>query len=222
MVASFALGMGLQTVGAKYTTATNLGFLINAYVIFMPLLVWLTGRGQPGLPAVLASAACFAGACLLSGGSFSSFGPGDLLCLGAALAYAVWVLALSRMTTSLLAVLIFLQWLPVAVLGTAMTGATWLDVLLHLGDNVAAYVMLGVFGGALGFLLAAHAQQKVSACCASVIYAMEGVFGGLAAYIVLGEQLSAVAGSGAVLIVGSIVAAARDGETNAGAKLGTH
>jgi drug/metabolite transporter (DMT)-like permease len=210
VVASFALGMGLQTVGAKYTTATNLGFLINAYVIFMPLLVWLSGQARPKALAIMASLTCFAGAGLLSGGSISAFGFGDLLCLGAAFAYAVWVLALSRLGAgaSVMSFLVLLQWLPVAVLGFAVTPASWLDIARHLHGHIAAYVMLGVFASALGFLLAARAQQKVSACCASVIYATEGVFGGLAAYLVLGERLSGAAILGAALIVGSIVVAA--------------
>jgi drug/metabolite transporter (DMT)-like permease len=220
IVASFALGMGLQTVGAKYTTATNLGFLINAYVIFMPLLVWLTGRARPGLFAVSASVICFAGAGLLSSGSISAIGFGDLLCFAAAFAYAIWVLALSRLgsAASLMTVLICLQWLPVAILGFAFTEREWLDISDHLLENFAAYVTLGVFASGFGFLLAARAQQKVSACCASIIYAMEGVFGALAAYIALGERLSGLACFGAVLIVGSIILAACDSPKNPGSE----
>jgi drug/metabolite transporter (DMT)-like permease len=210
VIASFAFGMGLQNIGANYTTASNLGFLINAYVIFMPLLVWLTGRGRPTLLAIFASLICFAGAGLLSSGTLSSLSYGDMLCLGAALAYSVWVLAMSQLgpAASLVTSLTCLQWIPVAVLGLAGTDKGWVEVGIHLQDNLGAYVVLGVFASAFAYVLAAFAQQKISACCASVIYAMEGVFGVLAAYIGLGERLGVTATLGAALIVCSIVTVA--------------
>jgi drug/metabolite transporter (DMT)-like permease len=222
VVASFAIGMCLQTIGANHTTASNLGFLINTYVIFMPLLVWLTGRGRPRLMTVLASLACFAGAGLLSSGSLGAVGFGDALCLGAALAYSIWVLALSRLgqAAQLVTCLTCLQWVPAAAVGFAGTEMEWTEVVAHLQHNLADYLMLGILASAFAFLVAAAAQQKVSACCASVTYAMEGVFGCLAAYVILGERLGAVASLGAVLIVCSIVVEASDGATPGGVEPG--
>ncbi len=215
-IASFGLGMTLQNFGAKYTSATNVGFLVNTFVIFMPVLVWLSGHGRPKWQTIVASLTCFFGAALLAGGSVVGFGYGDMLCLTSALAFAVWVLCLAGQgpAGSVTIVLTCAQWLPLAILGFVFTDMPWMKIAMHLRDNFAAYIMLGMFVSAFGFLLAVRVQHQVSTCCAAVIYGMEGVFGSWAAYIVLGESLSALSYCGAALIIASIYVAACEHKGN--------
>jgi drug/metabolite transporter (DMT)-like permease len=202
----FAIGMTFQVLGAGLTSATNLGFLINLSVVFTPVLCWLLGQQKLDRVIVISCVASVAGAALLSHGSAQQFGLGDVLCVAAAVGFAIWIMALQRAASELQcpALLTFMQWILPMIIGFSMTEqnvstlpalstSTWLEI-----------AFLGICSSGLAYLVAASAQAKLSSVTAALIYPAEAVFGALAALVWLGETLSPVALFGACMTLASI------------------
>lgn len=61
-----------QTVGLKYTTASNSGFITGLFVIFVPLFLWFTERQPSTRTHWIAAAVGLAGLWLLTDGFGSS------------------------------------------------------------------------------------------------------------------------------------------------------
>jgi drug/metabolite transporter (DMT)-like permease len=202
----FAVGISLQAVGAGLTTATNLGFLINLSVVFTPLLCWLMGQQKLDIVTVMACGVSLAGAALLSQGSPANLGLGDLLCVGAAFGFAIWIMAVQKAATALQCptLITFVQWLLPLIIGftmteqsvgvvTTMSSAAWIEL-----------AFLGVGASGMAYLVAADAQSKLSSITAALIYPAEAVFGAIAAFFWLGETMSGLAIFGACITLASI------------------
>jgi drug/metabolite transporter (DMT)-like permease len=206
IVVSFALGMILQNLAGAHTSATNVGFLINASVIFMPIVLWLMQSDRITISTLLPAGFCFVGASLLSGGQLTSMGYGDLLCLLSACAYTVWIAAISKLGAKCESLITYtcLQWVPIIFVGLAMTDMTMNEIMQNLQTYWLDYILLGVIASGLAYVFAIRAQQHVSATCAAIIYPMEGVFGAIAANLLLGEIMSPLGLMGATIIIASI------------------
>ncbi len=206
VIIGFGFGISLQSLGVGMTSATNMGFLVNLSVIFTPLLCWLSGEQKLDRATVLACVTSLLGAALLSHGSPSQPGLGDLLCVGAAIGFAVWIIAVQKASSELScpALITFAQWIVPMVLGFGMTDQD-LSTVANFSSTAwieLAFVGIGVSG--LAFLVAADAQAKISSVTASLIYPAEAVFGATAAYLWLGETMSQLAMIGACIVMLSI------------------
>jgi drug/metabolite transporter (DMT)-like permease len=203
----FTAGIGLQIAGSSLTSATNLGFLINLSVVFTPVLCWLSGQQKLDQRSILSCLVSLIGAALLSQGSPGNLGLGDLLCVGAAIGFAIWIIALQRAASQLKcpALLAFMQSILPMIIGFSMTeqSATSLSTLSSSAWMETTF--LGFGASALAYLVAAHAQAKLCSVTAALIYPAEAVFGAVAAVIWLGETLSPLATFGACLTLVSIV-----------------
>lgn len=207
VIIGFGIGISLQPLGAGMTTATNMGFLINLSVVFTPLLCWFSGEQKLDRITILACVTSLVGAGLLSHGSPSQLGLGDLLCVGAAVGFAVWIIAVQKASTELgcPALITFAQWFAPMVLGFGMTDQDMSSRATFSSTAWAELAFLGVGVSGLAYLVAADAQAKISSVAASLIYPAEAVFGAAAAYLWLGETMSTLALIGACIVMISIV-----------------
>jgi len=205
----FAAAMALQQIAYMTTTVTNASFLVNTAGILTPALAWMVFGDRPGLRIIIAAPLTLLGAFLMAGASFrlSSLNPGDIACLGSAVFYAAWMVALGRhaMTHGLPFATTVLQFsvtgvvlLPMAV----MTETTTLDAVRAALPEL---VMLGVFSTALAFALTTYAQRFVSSSTAAVLVSAESLFGAAGAVLILGEATPLTGIIGASLILGAIV-----------------
>jgi len=64
----------------------------------------------------------------------------------------------------------------------------------------------GVLSVGVAFTLQLHAQKKTAPEVASVILCLEGVFAMLGGYLILGEEVSLMAATGAVLLLAAMLA----------------
>src|SRR3989304_243388 len=89
------VGASLQTLGMRFTTAGNAGFITGLYVVFVPILLAVGWRQWPR-PAVLAAAGLAAvGMFLLSTGGHLRLAPGDGLEFIGAVLWAFHVILVS-------------------------------------------------------------------------------------------------------------------------------
>jgi drug/metabolite transporter (DMT)-like permease len=206
-VLSFAAATALMQIAYGLTSVTNAGFLVNTATVLTPIFAWLFLRQRPANIIWLAASATFVGAMLMGGGHMGALSAGDLLSLGAAACFAVWMVALGEFVTlyDRAGVITIAQFGVTAAIfipcGIILETATLPDLFAATPD----LLYISVVSTAGGYLLQAIAQRHTSSCEAAVIVSAEAVFGAIAAMLILGEQLSFERAIGAGLIIASII-----------------
>jgi drug/metabolite transporter (DMT)-like permease len=195
-----------QTIGLKYTTAANSGFITGLFVAFVPLFLRTIFRRKPSLMEVIASGISLVGLWVLTGG-LVDINIGDMLTLIAAMTYALHVLYSDRyMKAGIDPVTICCQqFLVVGILSiitalifdlpftVASSGAIWMILFLTLFPTLSAFV------------IQMTAQKIVSPLRVSLIFAFEPVFAGLFAWTLGGEQVVMHRALGGLLIFAALV-----------------
>jgi len=203
------LAYGLQTLGLQHTTSSKSAFITATYVPLVPIAqLFLFGR-KPAALAWVGAFVSFAGLGLLSMGNGldSSFGLGEWLTLGCAVASALQIVLVGkyaadadpiRLATVQIATVALLALVAMPFAGEKMPAMTTNLVSICLGMGVisTAFVL-----GAMNW-----AQQTVPATRATLIYALEPVWAGIVGAAV-GERMGIAAMIGSGLIVLGIVVA---------------
>jgi len=196
----------LQTLGLQLIPSSKSAFLTGLYVPLVPLFQLLLFRHRPRLAAWLGIIVAFGGLVLLSDprGLQFNFGAGEWLTVAGAAMIALEISLVGRfagqchprrvavvqlLTVSLLA---GMGWLAS---GEAVPQAHPVLLLSLLGMGLATAVIQIAMN---------WAQKTVPATRATIIYAMEPVWAGLVGALA-GEYLSAMAITGAGMIVASVL-----------------
>ncbi len=202
------VGMILQTVGLKHTTASNVGFLTSLYIPLVPFVAAFVYQARTGWREALAVVVATVGIGLMSiDPATLAMNYGDILTVGAALMFAFQIVFVKRFSTEGEAV--WMAWFQVAMTALVSTLAlgfeerflvwtprlAWAFAITILGATVAAY------------LLQSYGQRYTTATRAALIFAMEPVFAGIASYFWLGERLAARGWIGAGLVLLGVVLA---------------
>jgi drug/metabolite transporter (DMT)-like permease len=206
MGAFLTAGYIAQTYGLQHTTASNAGFITGLFVVLTPLIGAFVFGVQIGRVAWLAALASALGLFLLSGSSGELNLSGDGVVFLCACAFSVHILVTGR------AVALYHVGALVAVQLT-ICGLFCLAFAAFAGQLEAprgttvlsALVVTSLVASALGFLVQSYAQQHAPPARTALILAAEPVFAGLFGFLLQDERLSAVAWSGAVLIMCAIV-----------------
>ncbi|WP_172202075.1 DMT family transporter [Niveibacterium sp. COAC-50] len=199
-----------QAFGLEYISSNRSAFITSLNVLMVPFIGLVLG-GRLSAQVLAAAALACIGIGLLSwegGGHWI----GDAATLVCALAYAVYVILLSRRAAqhnprTLAATQIVLMagfalvWMLVAGLGS--------DRLATLPTRTAPALLpiiyLGVIASAGMLFLQAVAQRHISAEKATVIYAMEPVFAALFGWLWLAESLGLRGAAGGALVVVAVI-----------------
>jgi drug/metabolite transporter (DMT)-like permease len=198
----------LQTMGLQHIASSKSAFITAMYVPVVPVLQLLIYRKSPRAAAWLGIAMAFTGLLLLSAGEglSPSFGVGEWLTLGGALAAAMQIVLIGRFARSgdpmRLAFVQLAALTAFSVAGMALAGERMPAMTPGL---LAAGVGMGLFGTAFALAAMNWAQRTVSPTRATVIYAMEPVWGGLVGALA-GEVLTAgMVGGSALIVTGVLV-----------------
>ena len=206
MGAFLCAGYVFQTLGLEETTASNAGFITGLFVVLTPLLgaVFLRDRVTP-LAWGAAAVSAF-GLFLLSGAGGDVNLRGDGLVLLCALSFAAHILATGRAVGSHdVGALLAVQLGVCGVVCLAVAAAAG-QLEAPRGATVwSALVVTSLVASALGFFVQTFAQRHAPPARTAVILASEPAFAGLFGYLLADERLSALAWSGAALIVAAMV-----------------
>jgi drug/metabolite transporter (DMT)-like permease len=202
------IGMIFQTVGLKYTSAANVGFLTSLYIPLVPFVSMLVYPVKTGWREVFAVILATVGIGLMSFDPSSfTVNRGDVMTVAAAVMFAFQIVMVKKYGAEGEAV--WMAWFQVVMtavvstmgLGFEQSYVVWTQRLWWgfgitiLGATVAAY------------LLMSWAQRYTSATRAALIFATEPVFAGLASYFWLGERLSGRGWVGAGLVLMGVLLA---------------
>lgn len=202
------VGFVLQTAGLLWTTPSRSAFLTGLSVLMTPFLAALLGtyRLRPGPVAGTALAALGLYVLYRPSATSAPFGRGDFLTLGAAVAFALYIVFVERaVRRHSIARMAVLQFAFIAVLSSPSLLLAPPKPAEFQGEALAAVFVLGVFATALAFLGQLYAQRHLTVVEAGVILSSEPVFAS-ALSIGLGvEALSANLVWGGALILAAIL-----------------
>lgn len=201
---TFFVAAWLQQAGLRTATVTNSSFLTALYVVLTPVVAWAWSSKVPSLVVWPAVALSTLGTWLLGGGTLDAFSAGDRLVALSALFWAIHVVITGRAAPFgrpiAFTAVQFAVVAALATLGSALTETTTLGGFAGAAPDI---LYVGLLSSALTFTLLTVALQYTPPSEAAVIVSLETVFAALAAYLVLGERLSALGWLGATLILGA-------------------
>lgn len=215
-----ALGLPLwilyvfQTVGLKYTSAANSGFITGLFVVFVPVFQIFFRRKMPKLSSLAASLVSLSGLWVLSGG-LEYVNRGDLLTLAAAMSYAAHILIADRKIDAGINpyILSFQQFAIVGALSLLWGFLKVGQFAFPCRTAGAAIAFLAVFPTLSAFLVQLIAQKYVLPIRVSLIFAFEPVFAGLFAWTLGGESFTIRQASGGLLIFAGMIISGLAGGT---------
>ncbi len=214
--AFLAIGYQFQTLGLTHTSPSKSAFITGLVVVFVPAFTLVpafrpAGSARPGVAAGLGAVLAFAGLFLVTtpaGTRFTnlatSIGPGDLLTLLCAVAFAAHLLTLAR----------FSKGMAAGLLATLQIGFATLTMLFTLPFErphavftprlLITLAICSLLATAAAFTIQTFAQQMLPPTHTVVLLTLEPVFAWLTSLLFLHEMLSPRALTGAGLILAGI------------------
>jgi drug/metabolite transporter (DMT)-like permease len=198
------IGYWFQNAGLEQTTTSNSAFITGLFVVFVPLIETVVLRKAPPANVLIAVVVSTFGLFLLTGADLS-LNRGDMLTLGCAFFFGIWIYLGGRysqrfdpiaITAAQLAIVALL-----AVPFAAIDGIGTIDAQV-----VAAVLVTGVLCSAIAFTMQLWGQRYVEPSRAAVILLFEPVVAGVIGYWV-GERLGFTGYVGAVVILAGILLA---------------
>lgn len=197
-----------MTIGVKYTSASNAGFLISLSVVMIPVISVIFLKKKIKFKLLISVILATIGIILLTLNDQLTVNKGDLLCIICALAFALQVLVMERIPKDADSVAIgALQMGIVGILNMIISLGTESFKFPHDIKIWGVIIILGIFCTAICYIMQIYALKDTSAIQAGIILSLEPVFSALFAYIFLGELLSMKGYLGAILLFISVILA---------------
>ena len=197
------------TVGIKYTSLSNAGFISCLAVVFTPLLEFLFFGKRPGRQMAAALALCTVGLALLTlSDGLGGFAMGDALCLLCSLGYGVDIILTDRFMARPKVDPIGMCVVEMGITGIVfLLLSAWFEHprLPHAPEVWAAALFLGVFCSGVTFAIQNTQQRYTTAARAALIFTLEPLFSAIIAYVFAGERLRLRAYLGAALMFLSLL-----------------
>jgi drug/metabolite transporter (DMT)-like permease len=195
----------MQTIGLKYVSALNCGFISSLLVIFVYILSIILGLEKFRLSTIIAVVLVCLGIWNVTGG-VGGFRWGEFLTLISSIIFALYVLYIDRVVQKCnIWVLNFQQFFFVAI--ASLFCGLWfkLDYKISLSITILDIVYLALFANILAFVLQFYSQKIISPVSCAIILALEPLFTAVCAWAIGGEQFKIEVAISGLIIVGSII-----------------
>ena len=198
----------LQQHGILRTTVTNSGFLTALYVPLVPIIGLLLLGRKVHVSIWPASMCCFLGTYILSGANEVELTAGDLWVISSTIFWASHVILVGIMASRTRAPLVVAagQFLVCGFGGIFLGFLVESPSFSQIGGAAFGICYVGIFSVGMAFTLQVVGQRFTPAADAAIILSSETVFAALGGMVWLGERLTMLQLSGALLILISIVA----------------
>jgi drug/metabolite transporter (DMT)-like permease len=197
-------GYWFQNAGLERTTTSNSAFITGLFVVFTPIVETVVLRRWPPVNVLWAVAVATIGLFLLTGADLS-LNSGDLLTLGCAFFFGIWIYMGGRLSQRYDPVM--LTAIQLAVVALFAVPVVLFDGLGTVDAQVVVAVLVtGVLCSAIAFSLQLWGQRYVEPSRAAVILLFEQVVAGVVGYAV-GERLGVAGYVGAIVILAGMLIA---------------
>ncbi len=208
------LGYALQTIGLKYTSATNAGFLTGLSVVLVPLINTFITKRLPSTSVIQGCLLAAAGLGMLTLQEGLTLHKGDIMMVLCALAFAFHIISVSHYSKKHNALhLATFQIGLIALLSTCITlgQPETSRQIIWSKDLWIALLLTSIPATSLAFFIQNTAQRFTSPSRAAIILSMEPVFGAFFAWLWGGEVLTTKELLGAALVLlGILIAELRE------------
>lgn len=201
-------GYALQTTGLQFTTVSKAGFITGLNVPLIPVFMFLLLRQKASRGAVVGILLSFIGLFLLSLNNqlTLSIGVGELLIFGAAIAFALHVVNISRFSPGADATnLVIMQIGLSSLLSFIVIPITHQPLFVPSWSFWIAVVLMGTIDIAFTLLVMNRVQQFIGGTKAALIYALEPVWAALTGLLLAGDVLSVPAWIGCGCILAGMI-----------------
>lgn len=181
----------LVTFGLKYTTAANAGFLMGLSSIFVPVILFVLFKQKFERNILICLCMAITGIIIffLDGGYW--FNPGDFLCLLSAIFYAVYIIAVEKITKNGDEfLLVIIQFAFIGIYATIFSFIFESPMIPDTFTSWMAIIGLSVFCTSASFIIQIVAQKYTTSIHAGMIFTIQPVFTAVFAFICIGEVLS--------------------------------
>jgi drug/metabolite transporter (DMT)-like permease len=177
-----------QTIGLRYTTASNSGFITGLFVLFVPIFGRFAFRKMPRTIDWMAALVSMGGLYVLTGG-FNEVNRGDMMTLITAMVYALHILYADRYVKSGFdpIALSFQQFTVVGILSVVSGLLFGLPFYWTSTGVIRAILFLALFPTLSAFVIQLFAQRHTRPSRVSIIFAFEPVFAAIFAWT-LGKE----------------------------------
>lgn len=200
------LGYVFQTIGLKYTSASNSGFITGLCLVFIPLLAWLWFKTPVAKATFWGLCLALLGMALLTIKEDSSLNLGDTLTLLGALAFGAHVVLVGHYAPQSDAAVLATCQIGVTALTSA--GAAFITEPWPVNFSYEVWLALAVTAvpaTALAFYVQNAVQPYTTSSRAALAFSFEPVFSAIAAYFWLGEIMTYVQMFGAALMFAGVI-----------------
>ena len=191
-----------MTLGCKYTTASNAGFMMSLVAFFTPLIVWVQEKTPPSRRYTASIIITLIGVGMMCLSGRMTLNKGDIICIFSAFFYSFQMLYTERYARQHDPVVLgTFQLVFVSVYGFIFSAVLEDGFRLPVsaaGWGQLLYLALGC--GALGFILQTAAEKYSSAAHSTIIYASQPVFVAVFSYLMLGEPITPRQIAGIVIV----------------------
>ena len=211
------VAMLAQQLGIERTTPGVSAFLTANYVLIVPVLAWIVGKGRPGVGVVTGVGLALVGTYFISISTSTpaaataplSIGAGELWTLGCAVLFAVQIMVVDHFAPgsdmlrfSMVQMFVAgLVALPFVFLPSEPARARWQGLV----KGVPALVYLGVFSSGIAYTLQNLGQARTPPALAAILMSMESVFGAFFGWLLLGDVLSLRQIVGCLLVLSAVI-----------------
>lgn len=186
------LGIQLQTVGLKYTDASQCSFIAGLTVIIIPLLKLAIYKTNTSLKIWVAALTALTGLFIIAIQDKFTINFGDLFTIAGSFGFAVYLIAVEKHSASknlLYSIVPMFAFCALFTFCLALTDST--SVWFPKNDTFwMGVIYCALFSTAYMYTVSNISQRFLSAERVAVIYLFEPVFGAIGAFFILGENLT--------------------------------
>ncbi|MBR5468767.1 MAG: DMT family transporter [Firmicutes bacterium] len=196
----------LMLEGLKKTTPSISAFLTNSQSVMVPVIMFVVFRKKPSIYVLLGAVMTIIGAWMLSFTGEAEMSMGAVLCLGAAVMFALQIVLLGDYVTGCDPThLAAVEGFVVLVMAAAFSVLKGEKLPAFGFDEISSLVMLGFFSTFAYFLLQSIGQKHTSQFIAGIIITSESVFAAIFSWMLYGERMSPMAIGGCIMIFSAIL-----------------
>jgi drug/metabolite transporter (DMT)-like permease len=205
------IGFITQTVGLKYTTASNSAFITGTNIVLLPFTQILIIKSKPKFENILGIIVVIIGLYFLTNIKSYEINIGDLLTVFCAISFAFYIVLLDKFSgkTDTNALIFgqfvsttFLSLLAVLFFENIFFG----DVAFILNSTlIGSLIYNSIFNTFIGLFLSTRYQKFTTPVRAGLIYNMEQIFAVIAAFFILREMFTGTQIIGAVIMLTGVV-----------------
>lgn len=200
------LTYAFQTMGLKYTTASNAGFITGFSVVLVPVFSAFILKTRPSIESTIGVACAISGLFFLSYNGGYDINKGDVLVFFCALAVAFHILTVGHYTRQMDSILLTIVQIGVVAVLSVICALLFEDPVLPSVKVVwGAVIVTSIFATVGAYLVQNIMQRFTSSTHTALIFSGEPVFAGIFGYYLLGERLGGWSILGCFLILAGMI-----------------